>query len=49
MPSQFIPRDREIKALESHFSRGSRVGLVSGPVGIGKTALVRLSWDHDQR
>ncbi len=42
MKSFFVPRDRELLAIEDCFRTTTRVLLVLGPAGVGKTTLVRL-------
>jgi len=42
LTSTFVGRDREIYALDKHFSSGARIAVISGERGSGKTALAYM-------
>lgn len=42
LASTFVGRDREIHALDQHFSRGGRIAVIRGERGSGKTALAYM-------
>ncbi|GHH61352.1 hypothetical protein GCM10017774_87200 [Lentzea cavernae] len=44
-PRSFVGRERELAALDAALAAGHRIVAVTGPAGVGKTALA-LHWAH---